>query len=132
VAQNVSRAVGQASASAPSRQECSDSAVLAVAVTVRQKKNISLEQIAEQTKIGVRSLRAIENGDFGKLPGGIYNTSYIKQYARAIEFDEQELLALYYKVTGITPPAAPGPSGAGSGRPAALGSLRQPSTAVGS
>ena len=67
----------------------------------RQKKQISLEQISESTKIGVRALQAIEDGEFKKLPGGIYSTSYIRQYARAIEFDEAELLAQYYSVMGM-------------------------------
>ena len=56
--------------------------------TIRRNRGISLEQIAESTKIGIRSLEAIEQGDFRKLPGGIYNTSYIRQYARAIDYDE--------------------------------------------
>jgi cytoskeletal protein RodZ len=63
--------------------------------TIRRNRGISLEQIAESTKISVRSLEAIEQGDFRKLPGGIYNTSYIRQYARAIEYDEASLLAFY-------------------------------------
>ena len=67
----------------------------------RLKKQISLEQISASTKIGVRALQAIEDGDFKKLPGGIYSTSYIRQYARAIDFDEAELLAKYYSVVGI-------------------------------
>ena len=61
----------------------------------REKKSISLEQIAQSTKIAVRTLRAIEAGEFKMLPGGIYNTSYIKQYARAIDYDESTLLAVY-------------------------------------
>ena len=69
----------------------------------RLKKKISLEQISEATKIGVRSLEAIESGDFKKLPGGIYNTSYIRQYAKAIDFDESEILVSYYSVMGINP-----------------------------
>ena len=48
--------------------------------TIRKNRGISLNQIAESTKISVRSLEAIERGDFRKLPGGIYNTSYIRQY----------------------------------------------------
>jgi len=64
--------------------------------TIRRNRGISLQQIAESTKISIRSLEAIEQGDFGKLPGGIYNTSYIKQYARAIDFDESEILAAYH------------------------------------
>ena len=64
--------------------------------TIRQNRGISLQQIADSTKISIRSLEAIEQGDFKKLPGGIYNTSYIKQYARAIDYDEGEILAVYH------------------------------------
>ena len=67
----------------------------------REKKKISLEEISQVTKIGVRSLQAIEAGEFQKLPGGIYSTSYIRQYAKAVDFDESEILAAYYSVMGI-------------------------------
>lgn len=63
--------------------------------TIRENRGISLEQISSSTKIGVRTLEAIERGDFGKLPGGIYSTSYIRQYARAIDYDEGAILAVY-------------------------------------
>ncbi len=68
--------------------------------TIRKNRGISLEQIAASTKIGVRSLEAIERGDFQKLPGGIYSTSYIRQYARAIDYDESALLEFYHRETG--------------------------------
>jgi cytoskeletal protein RodZ len=71
-----------------------DTSILGVKVW-RQQKGISLETIAASTKLSVRHLEAIESGDFSRLPGGVYNTSYIKQYARAIEFDEADLLAFY-------------------------------------
>jgi cytoskeletal protein RodZ len=64
--------------------------------TIRRNRGISLQQIAESTKISIRSLEAIEQGEFRKLPGGIYNTSYIKQYARAIDYDESEILRVYH------------------------------------
>jgi hypothetical protein len=63
--------------------------------TIRHNRGISLQQISEATKIGVRSLEAIERGDFRKLPGGIYTTSYIRQYARAIDYDESAILDYY-------------------------------------
>lgn len=66
--------------------------------TIRRNRGISLEQIAESTKISVRSLQAIEQGEFRKLPGGIYNTSYIRQYARAIDYDEAAILAVYNRI----------------------------------
>jgi cytoskeletal protein RodZ len=61
----------------------------------RQGKGISLESIAASTKLSVRQLDAIEAGDFKRLPGGIYTTNYIRQYAKAIGFDEMDLLAYY-------------------------------------
>ncbi len=77
-----------------------DGSVLGLA-TIRRNRGISLEQIAESTKINIRALRAIEGGDFTKLPGGIYSTSYIRQYAKAIDFDEAELLAFYRIKMGV-------------------------------
>jgi cytoskeletal protein RodZ len=62
---------------------------------LRQHKGISLREIADSTKISMRFLLAIEQGDFDQLPGGIYNTSYIRQYAREIGYEETELLAYY-------------------------------------
>lgn len=79
-----------------------DNSVLGLA-SIRRNRGLSLEQISQSTKISVRSLQAIEEGDFKKLPGGIYNTSYIRQYARAIEFDESELLAYYHSITDVQP-----------------------------
>lgn len=75
-----------------------------ILTAVRQKAQLTLHQIADTTKITVANLEAIENGRFAKLPGGVYATSYIRQYARAIGFDEFELLAEYHRITGAPPP----------------------------
>ncbi len=63
--------------------------------TVRRNRGITLQQISAATKIGVRSLEAIETGEFRRLPGGIYATSYIRQYARAIDYPEDDILEVY-------------------------------------
>ena len=83
-----------------------DNSVLGLA-SIRRNRGLSLEQISRNTKISVRALQAIEEGEFKKLPGGIYNTSYIRQYARAIEFDESELLAYYHSKTEPVPETFP-------------------------
>ncbi len=70
----------------------------------RQKRGVTLEQIAEKTKISMRFLRAIEDGEYEKLPGGIFTTSYLRQYAAAIGFEESELLG-HYNAT-VNPAAA--------------------------
>jgi cytoskeletal protein RodZ len=63
--------------------------------SLRQHNGISLREIADSTKISIRFLQAIEEGNFDQLPGGIYNTSYIRQYAREIGYEEANLLAYY-------------------------------------
>jgi len=103
-----------------------DGSVLGLA-TIRRNRGISLEQIAETTKIGVRSLRAIEGGDFRKLPGGIYTTSYIRQYAKAIDFDETQLLA-FYRAQMAIPPSAEEPAAGRSGKGLMGGGFRQASS----
>lgn len=81
----------------------------------RNKSGVSLEEIAEQTKISLRFLRAIEDEEFEKLPGGIFNTSYLRQYATAIRFDAAELLAHYERRMNPQPSAAKArPAGSGS------------------
>jgi cytoskeletal protein RodZ len=64
----------------------------------RVRKGVSLQQIAGATKITTRYLEAIERGAFEKLPGGIYNISYIRQYARATQWDEAALIEYYREV----------------------------------
>jgi cytoskeletal protein RodZ len=78
-----------------------NSSLFLIAAAKRREKGISLHQIATATKISVRSLQAIEECDFQKLPGGIYNTSYIRQYARAVDVDESELIAVYQESTAV-------------------------------
>ena len=63
--------------------------------SMRTAKGISLEQISNDTKLKLRTLRAIETGDFDALPGGVYNVSYIRQFARAIGADESGFVELY-------------------------------------
>lgn len=63
--------------------------------SIRQTNGISLEEIARNTKLKVTTLKAIEDANFDVLPGGIYNISYIRQYARAIGADEADLLKQY-------------------------------------
>src|SRR5258708_5814963 len=60
---------------------------------LRQSRGISLETIADRTKISIYYLRAIEDWDLAKLPGGVYRDSFLKQYASAIDADLAEELA---------------------------------------
>ncbi|MBC7926626.1 MAG: helix-turn-helix domain-containing protein [Bryobacteraceae bacterium] len=56
---------------------------------------VSLGSIAETTKISPIFLAAIEKQDFGKLPGGVFDRNYIRQYASAAGLDAGPILASY-------------------------------------
>ncbi len=61
----------------------------------REARGISLREISEQTRISTRYLEAIESGDLKRLPGGIFNRSFIKAYAKYVGYDETEALEAY-------------------------------------
>ena len=59
----------------------------------REMRGVSLEEISESTKIGTRSLKAIEDNEFQKLPGGIFNKGFVRAYAKFLGLDEDETVA---------------------------------------
>src|SRR4051812_21137813 len=63
----------------------------------REARGISLRQISDQTRISIRYLEAIESDDYKRLPGGIFNRSFIKAYAKQIGFDEKEAVEGYLR-----------------------------------
>jgi cytoskeletal protein RodZ len=63
----------------------------------REARGITLRHISDQTRISMRYLEAIESDDYKRLPGGIFNRSFIKSYAKQIGFDEKEALEGYMR-----------------------------------
>ncbi len=61
----------------------------------REKKKITLDQVSVSTKISVRMLRAIEEERFDQLPGGIFNKSFVRAYARHLGLDEEQVVDDY-------------------------------------
>ncbi len=53
----------------------------------RERQKVSLHTIAETTNISVRFLDAIEKGQYGKLPGGIFTRGFIRSYAAQVGLD---------------------------------------------
>lgn len=63
----------------------------------REERKVSLKEVAEETRVGVRFLQAIEADDFAALPGGVYTRSFIRTYAKYLGLDEEDILARYRK-----------------------------------
>jgi cytoskeletal protein RodZ len=66
--------------------------------------------VAQSTRIAPHYLCAIETEEFTKLPAGVYATSYIRQYARAIGYSETALLDHYRARAEDEPEAEPLPT----------------------
>ncbi len=61
--------------------------------TEREKKYLSVEDVADGLKISARVLRAIEAGDATALPHAVYVRGFISAYGKFLELDVQELLS---------------------------------------
>jgi cytoskeleton protein RodZ len=65
----------------------------------REQAGLSLRQIADTTKLSVRSLDALERNRIGQLPGGIYRRAMVRAYASEVGLDPEptlrDFLALY-------------------------------------
>ncbi|MGB7284409.1 MAG: RodZ domain-containing protein [Candidatus Acidiferrum sp.] len=61
----------------------------------REMREVSLKEVTAATRIGSRFLEALENEQWEKLPGGIFNRGFVRAIARYLGLDEENLLAEY-------------------------------------
>jgi len=66
----------------------------------REMRGITLEEMSESTKISSRSLRALEEEKFDKLPGGIFNKGFVRAYACHLGIDEDQAVADFIATSG--------------------------------
>lgn len=55
----------------------------------REKRGLSIDQLAAQTRISPHYFQAIENDDISGLPGGFFYRSFVRQYARLLDLPEE-------------------------------------------
>jgi cytoskeletal protein RodZ len=61
----------------------------------REGRGIALREISDQTRISIHYLEAIETNDYKRLPGGIFNRSFVRAYARYVGYDEKQAVEGY-------------------------------------
>jgi len=66
----------------------------------REMRGITLEEISESTKITSRCLRALEEEEFDKLPGGVFNKGFVRAYAAYLGLDEDKAVAEFVAASG--------------------------------
>jgi cytoskeleton protein RodZ len=70
----------------------------------REMRGVSLDEIVKSTKISRRLLQALEDEQFDLLPGGIFNRSYVRAYAKCVGIDEDQAVAEYLDASKEVPP----------------------------
>jgi cytoskeletal protein RodZ len=54
----------------------------------RERRQVSIEKISEETKIASRHLHALEAGEYSSLPGGVFRKGIVRSYLAALGLDE--------------------------------------------
>jgi transcriptional regulator with XRE-family HTH domain len=75
----------------------------------REAKGIDIRIAAQQTRISVNYLNALEEEDFSKLPGEVFVKGFLKNYGRFLHLEEAEVIKRYAElkpqtVTHTAPP----------------------------
>jgi cytoskeletal protein RodZ len=70
----------------------------------RERKNITLEQAAADTRIREKFLKALEEGDYPSLPGAVYTRGFLRNYAEYLDLDTEELVLLFHQERDGAPP----------------------------
>src|SRR5438309_2950620 len=58
----------------------------------RERRGISLRQIANATKISTGALEALERNDISRLPGGIFSRAFVRSYAIEVGLDPESTI----------------------------------------
>jgi cytoskeleton protein RodZ len=70
----------------------------------REAKGLSLNQVADQTRVRVAALEAIDAGDFDRLAEPIYVQSYLRAYAQAVGVPVEPVLEAFRRAGPSMPP----------------------------
>jgi transcriptional regulator with XRE-family HTH domain len=61
----------------------------------RERRGLTLEAIAGQTKVGAAHFSGLERGDLSRWPSGIFRRAFVRSYALAVGLDAEATLARF-------------------------------------
>jgi cytoskeletal protein RodZ len=70
----------------------------------RERKAITLEQAAADTRIREKFLKALEEGDYPQLPGAVYTRGFLRNYSDYLDLETDELVTLFQQERGGAAP----------------------------
>jgi len=78
---------------------------LAGLAAARRLQNLSVEDVARQLKLSVNQIKALEAGDFEKLPGPVFVRGFLRNYSRLLGLNPEEIMR---SVASEVPAPSPG------------------------
>jgi cytoskeleton protein RodZ len=63
----------------------------------REKRRLSINEVARKTKVTHSSLSVLESGDIDRLPPDVFVRGFIRSYAKMVGISDVEPLGLYQK-----------------------------------
>jgi cytoskeleton protein RodZ len=54
----------------------------------REERGVTVETICEATKVSAKHIRALEAGQLGEMPGGVFRRGFVRSYLRVLGLDE--------------------------------------------
>lgn len=67
---------------------------------VRETKSLTLDEVASKTRIHPDFLRALEDGNFAKLPDQVFAKGFVRSYARSLGLDEDDAMRRFEESAG--------------------------------
>jgi cytoskeletal protein RodZ len=66
----------------------------------REKKGITLDQAAADTRIREKFLKALEDADYQSLPGAVYTKGFLRNYAGYLDLDQDDVVVMFHQERG--------------------------------
>jgi cytoskeleton protein RodZ len=64
----------------------------------RERNNLTIDQVARETHVAKRFLKALEDEDFTQFPGETYAMGFLRNYAEYLGLDAEELVGIYRNI----------------------------------
>jgi cytoskeletal protein RodZ len=67
---------------------------------VRETKGLTIEEVASKTRIRTDFVKALEEGNFAKLPDQVFARGFVRSYARSLGLDEDDAIHRFIQSAG--------------------------------
>jgi cytoskeleton protein RodZ len=67
---------------------------------VRETKGLTVDEVASKTRIRSDFVKALEDGNFAKLPDQVFAKGFVRSYARSLGLDEEDAIHRFIQSAG--------------------------------